>query len=295
MGYLIEGYKIMGKELAANAVKHRAGIGTAVSVGGTILSNILSTKAGAKSARMIDAKQMELGRTLTWQEKIKLCWTNHITSGLTAGLSCGGAVYSQNQNVKNFNKVAMAYSGIKKLYDSEKQATREVLGEKKAAEVQDKINQKYIAEHPEAKEKILENRINPDPSTMRKFWEPVSGETIFTTLDKLELALKTMNAEMAALKPRDPSNAILSGEYGVKLKRLFELLDADIPQSRLISDTMQHYGFNKGREENGSDDEYIEVSFYTPMFIDDTTMETCAAINWETRPSDMRYGDYMKA
>jgi len=74
MGYLVDGYKIMGKELADYAVKHRAGIGTAVSVGGTIVSNILSTKAGAKSARQIDAKQMELGRPLTRMEKLKLCW-----------------------------------------------------------------------------------------------------------------------------------------------------------------------------------------------------------------------------
>ena len=73
MGYLIEGYKIMGKELAANAVKHRAGIGTAVSVGGTIISNVLSTRAGAKSARQIDAKAMELGRPLTVKETGK-CW-----------------------------------------------------------------------------------------------------------------------------------------------------------------------------------------------------------------------------
>lgn len=294
MGYLIEGYKIMGKELVANAVKHRAGIGTAVSVGGTIVSNILSTKAGAKSARMIDQKEIELGRTLTTKEKIALCWKNHIGSGAVALTSCGGAVYSQNQNVKNFNKVAMAYSGIKKLYDSEKRATREVLGEKKNAELQDKLNQKYIEENPEVKKQIVENKVNPDPSTKQKFWEPVSGEVIFVTLDKLELAFKAMNAEMAALKPRKPNNAVYQGEYGVRLRRLFELLDADIPQSKMISDVMVHYGFNKGHEDNGSDDEEI-AAYYTPMILDEDTMETCVAINWETRPSDMRYGDYLKA
>lgn len=295
MGYLIEGYKIMGKELAQTIVKHRAGIGTAVSMGGTIVSNILSTRAGAKSARMIDAKQNEIGRPLTTQEKVKLCWTNHIGSTGAAVVSCLGAGYSHNEHVKDFNKVAMAYSGVKKLYDSTWKATREVLGEKKNAELQDKLNQKHLEEHPEEKKQILQNKMNPDPSVMHKFWEPVSGISFFTTVDRLEMAFKTMNAEMAALKPRGTGgNIIYRGEYGIKLSRLFDLLDEDIPRGLLMSDTMQHFGFNKGSEDNGNDDEKIGA-YYTPMILDEDTMETCAAINWETRPSDMRYGDYMKS
>jgi hypothetical protein len=82
-------------------------------------------------------------------EKLKLCWANHIGSGATAVVSCIGAGYSHNQHVKDFNKVATAYAGVKNLYDAGRQATREVLGEKKNAELQDKINQKYIEEHPE--------------------------------------------------------------------------------------------------------------------------------------------------
>ena len=108
MGYLIEGYKIMGKEIANYAVQHRSGIGTAVSIGGTIISNVISTRAGAKSARMIDAQEQALGRALTRKEKVKLVWTNHIGSVATAGISCIGAGYSHNQHVKDFNKVAMA-------------------------------------------------------------------------------------------------------------------------------------------------------------------------------------------
>lgn len=293
MGYLIEGYKIMGKELADTVVKHRAGIGTAVSVGGTIISNILSTRAGAKSARMIDAKSLELGRNLTLGEKVKLCWTNHIGSVTTAGLSCAGAGYSHNQHVKDFNKVAMAYSGIKKLYDEGRKATREVLGEKKNAELQDKLNQKYIEENPEVKQKIVE-KTNPDPHTMQKFWEPTSGETVTCTLDKLELALKAMNAEMAALKPRNTKNSCYRGIHGIKLARLFELLDYELPKGKELSETMLYFGFNKGKEENGSDDEVIDA-YYTPMILDEDTMETCVAINWDTKPSDMRMGDYVKS
>lgn len=289
MGYLIEGYKIMGKEMGSYMMTHKAGIGTAVSIGGTIVSNILSTKAGMKSARMIDAKEAELGRSLKMGEKLKLCWTNHIGSTFTAGVSCVGAGYSHNQHVKDFNKAAIAYANIKNLYDASKQATREVLGEKKNAELQDKINQKYLEEHPEVKQKIVRTGPNPDPSTMRKFWEPTSGEVIFTTTDKLEMAFTVMNSEMQAMKPRSYQR----GKYGIRLTRLFDLLDHELPVGKMTSEIMENYGWNKGQEDNGVEDEKIGA-YYTPMLLDPDTAETCAAINWDTKPSDMRMGDYLK-
>lgn len=294
MGYLIEGYKIMGREAKNYAIKHRAGIGTAVSVGGTIISNILSTKAGAKSARMIDEKTAELGRPLSTKEKIKLCWANHISSALTAGVSCVGAGYSHNQHVKDFNKVATAYAGVKKLYDSTQKAAREVLGEKKNAELQDKINQKYIEENPEVKKKIVEERANPKPGVYQKFWEPVTGEVIYTTRDKIELVLQIMRTEMAALKPREDKNSCYKNAYGIRLKRFFELGEWDISKAKLRSDTVEYFGFNKGKEADGSDDDVIGV-YYTPMILDDDTCETCVAINWDFHPSDMRLGDYVKS
>lgn len=294
MGYLIEGYKIMGKECADYAKKHRAGIGTVVSVGGTIISNILSTRAGAKSARMIDAKELEIGRPLTRTEKLKLCWANHITSVATAGVSCVGAGYSHNQHVKDFNKVATAYAGVKKLYDSAQKATREVLGEKKNAELQDKLNQKTLEEHPEVKQHILAEKVNPNPGVYQKFWEPISGEVIFDTVDKVDLVLKTMRTELAAMKPRKADKCAYNVPYGVYLKRFFELGEWELPKGKEMCETLRNFGFNKGKEENGSDDDTIGA-YYTPMILDDETMETCLAINWEQRPSDMRLGDYLKS
>lgn len=293
MGYLMEGYKIMGKELAATAKKHRAGIGTAVSVGGTILSNYLSTRAGAKSARMIDAKSVELGRNLTTKEKLALCWKNHVGSGLTTVVSCVGAGYSHNTHVKDFNKVAMAYSGVKKLYDSAKTATREVLGEKKAAELQDKVNQKYIEEHPEVKQRIIQAGPNPDPSTMQKYIDTASGYVFHSTRDRIMNAVKSMQAEMKALPNRNKNVAGRSGKYGITLGRFHEYANPDITQEQLHSKTMLDMGFNKGKERNGSDDDIIDV-YFTPMLINDDT-ESIIAINWEQDPSDMDYGDYVKS
>lgn len=290
MGYLINGYKIMGKEISDYVVKHRSGIGTAVSIGGTIVSNILSTRAGAKSAREIDAKQMELGRPLTTKEKVKLCWQNHIAPTATAGLSCVGAGYSHNQHVKDFNKVATAYAGVKKLYDASRKATREVLGEKKSIELQDKVNQKYIEEHPEVKENITKSRVNPDPATMQKYHEPVLGETFFCTKDRIEGALKAMRAEMNALAPRNKNVIGRSGIYGVRLRKFYEYAAIDIPEEKMNCSALRDIGFNKGSRE--SDDDTIAV-YYSPMMINNDT-ESCIVINWEQMPSDMTYGDYCK-
>ena len=294
MGYLIDGYKIMGQELKQGVIKHRAGIATGVSIVGTIVSNILSTKAGAKSARMIDAKAIELGRPLTLGEKVKLCWQNHIGAVAVAGTSVAGSGYSHSAHVQDFGKVATAYAGVKKLYDENKRDTREILGEKKNTELQDKLNQKHLEEHPEAKQKILEAGPNPDPGTMRKFWEPVSGEAFYCTADRLQMAFDQMNTEMKLIPPREQNGSGWRNEgKGVMLLRLFDILNIELPVSKRQSDTFRHMAFIRGKEKDGSDDDKISA-FYTPMMIDNETMETCAAINWNTEPSDIRYADYMK-
>ena len=294
MGYIIEGYKLMGKDAAGYIKSHKAGIGTAVSIGGTIVSNVLSTKAGAKSARMIDAKEKELGRSLKWYEKVKLCWKNHFGSVVTAGASCAGAGYSQTVNTKNLNSAAMAYSGLKKLYDSTQKATAEVLGEKKNIELQDKINQKYLEEHPEQKQKILETRENPNPGVKLKFWEKCTGITFFSTVDEIELAMKVMNTEMAAIEPRkEDSVSWINEEKCIPLLRFFDLLNVEVPLAIREADSIKNLAFLKGKEPDNSDSDKIDC-YYSPMLIDEKTAETCSAINWLTSPSDKRFSNFAK-
>ena len=294
MGYLIEGYKLMGKDAATYIKTHKAGVGTAVSIGGTIVSNILSTRAGAKSARMIDAKEKELGRPLKWYEKVKLCWTNHIGSGAVASVSCVGEGYSQSVNTKNLNSAAMAYSGLKKLYDSTRQATAEVIGEKKNIELQDKIDKKYLEEHPEEKQKIIDTRDNPQPGVKFKFWEKKTGIVLYATVDEIELALKVMRGEMAAMEPRkEDSVQWINDEKCIPMLRFFELLNVDVPLAVREADCIKNLVFLKGKEADGSDDDRIDC-WYSPMVLDDKTQETCSAINWVTDPSDKRAGNYIK-
>lgn len=292
MGYLIEGYKILGRETADWIVKNRAHIGTAVSISGTILSNVLSTKAGAKSARMIDAKAIELGRPLSMKEKAELCWKNHITSGATAALSCVGAAYSDNTHVKNFNKLATTYATSKRIYDATRRATREVLGEKKNLELQDKLNKKKIEENPEAFEKkVAEAGENPRPGVYQRYYESTTGEIIWTNRDKINLALEVMRAEMEGMAPRAMRCGYLNSVRGVKLRRFFELA-SDISKDKLKA-KVYDLGFNKGQDPNGSDDDQIDV-YFTPMLINDDS-EAIICINWSTEPSDMTYGDYFKS
>lgn len=293
MGYLINGYKILAQEISDRIVEHRAGIGTAVSVGGTILSNILSTKAGAKSARMIDAKANELGRDLTLKEKVKLVWTNHIGSAATAGISCIGAGYSHNQHVKDFNKVATAYAGVKRLYDTTKTATREVLGEKKNTELQDKINQKTINSDPEMKKKVAAMPPNPDPEHMQRFVETHTGEIIWSTKDKIVNAIKIMALELKAMHHRERSGWNYRGKYGIPVSRFFELAEHELPKEKKSAPAFND-GWNKGCEDDGSDDDKI-AAIFTPMLIGNDENFSAIAINWEQEPSDLSLGDYMKS
>ena len=293
MGCMIEGYKLLAQSISDWVVRNRSHIGTGVSIAGTIASNVLSTRAGAKSGRMIDAKSQEMGRPLDTKEKVQLCWKNHIAPAATAGASIAGAVYSDNQHVKDFNKAMVAYTGIKKLYDTTREATKEVLGEKKNAELQDKLNQKTLEKDDDFKRRIAAMPPNPDPEHMQRFYEPSSGELFWCTMDKVKNAIEIMRLEMKALHKRETSNMWnYHGRYGIKLVRFFDLIDHDISEERYNSDILQKFGFNKGSNENGTDDDDIAATF-TPMSVLDGTA-TAFCINWTTTPSDMTYGDYIK-
>ena len=289
---LINGYKIMGQETGAYIQKNRAQLASGASIIGTIVSNIMSTKAGAKSARTIDAKEAELGRPLSKVEKVKLVWTNHIAPSAVATGSCISAVYSNNEHVKNFNQLGTAYGVLKRAYDSTQKATREVLGEKKAAKLQDEINEKYIEQHPEVKKKIISCNENPDPHTMQKYFDKATGITFHSTKDRIESALKSMQNEMRALPPRNKNVPGRSGIYGIPLKRFHELANPNITLEQLESDMMCRNGFNKGKERNGTDDDIIAVT-YIPKLINGDT-EAVIMLEWEQEPSDMAYGDFVK-
>lgn len=293
MGYIIEGYKLLAQSIGEWISRNRSHIGTGVSIVGTIASNVLSTRAGAKSGRMIDAKSQELGRPLETKEKVELCWKNHVPSVATAVASCAGAAYSDSEHVKDFNKAMVAYTGIKKLYDTTREATREVLGEKKNTELQDKLNQKMLEKDPEFKKRLAAMPPNPDPEHMQRFYEPSSGELFWCTMDKVKNAIEIMRLEMKALHKRETENQWnYRGRYGIKLVRFFDLIDHDISEERYNSEILQKFGFNKGSLENGTDDDDIGATF-TPMSVLDGTA-TAFCINWTTSPSDMSFGDYIK-
>ena len=101
-----------------------------------------------------------------------------------------------------------------------------------------------------------------------------------------------MKTELDAMTPRKDICGY-GTPHGIPLKRFFELGDWELPKGKEQCETLLYFGFNKGREPNGSDDDTIGA-YFTPMILDDDTMETGLAINWEQRPSDMRLGDYLK-
>ena len=60
-------------------------IGGMVGNGATLIT---SAMAGAKSQRMIFEEEVRLGRSLTREEKFKLCWKNYIIPTVCCGLGC---------------------------------------------------------------------------------------------------------------------------------------------------------------------------------------------------------------
>ena len=295
MGYIIEGYKLMAQQAGDWIVKNRANILTGVNVVGTIGTAVISHKDTIKSIRKLDEKGIKY-EDLSIQDKVKNCWKDYIPTALCAVGTSAAGIGSNRVSAKNLAEMTALYTGTRKLYDNYKQASKEVLGEKKEKEVQQKVAEENI-------QKLTKSDILGAPhfeqgeEEGKLFVLDWLKLPFFSTHQRVELAIKQAQCDMKALPPRSRyENAIMSSDWdgkevGVSLSQIVKYIGFDDKIANAPS--LRHQGFNKGFEIDGSDDDPIEI-----YMVPDTAPDgehTCWAIHFDTEPSDMRLGWRIKA
>ncbi len=144
--YVIEGTKAIGREIWKFGQDNKAHILTGLGVAGTITTGILSARSGARAARRIDQKERELNRRLTAKEKFCLCGKDFIAPAVAGTLAVVGTVGSDVINTKIIGERTALLIASEKAYDQLSRKTREVLGEKKARQVQDEVTKEKVIE-----------------------------------------------------------------------------------------------------------------------------------------------------
>lgn len=232
---------------------------------GIVVSNIMSAKAGAKSARMIDDEERKLGRALTRKEKFKLCWKNYILSTGTQVLSVTGIVGNGYLNMKSNAALLSAYSISQSQLQKLQDKTKEIVGNQKATKIKDEVGKELISENKDllpANTNVVNSKDNVT------FIEPLSKRKFMSNWTTVDRAVNDLNALL--LEKRGTS---LSGSCYVTVNDWYRMLHLEEVDSS-IGETMGWYA-------TPNETWLIDISHSAD---NDENEQPCAAIYYNHRP-----------
>lgn len=287
MGELKDGYLIMGNWLNDWYDKNKAHFWTGVSMVGTVATAV----ASAEDTKRIFRKSLkEHGcdpKDLPVKDRLRLYATNYAMTAGCIGISIFGAGKSDKENGKIIAERTGLYLATRKGYDMLKKNIKEVVGEKKAQQVQDKQAKEQVKE-----QHITQRMVDESPMIGRGdqvFLEAYSGILFRSNIDYLRLCEAKLQAMMNELAPRDRENDYYDKKVGIPYCEWLSFIG--VPKNEWCTPERKDHGWNKGFDKDGLDDDTI--AFFT------TTTEyeegkSCIVINWEQDPTDMKLGRLLK-
>ena len=291
--YFIDGLKEVGRQVGGFCADNKAHICTALSVTGTIATGVFSARSGLRSARKIDQKEAELGRKLTSGEKFRLCGKDFIVPAICCVTASAGAIGSDILNTQTIARTNAALIMSEKAYEKLSEKTKEVLGEKKARQVQDEITKEKVEEMRQAgmlSTSSFKDAPKCGNGDLFAFVDEYSGLPFWSNLDYISLCVKDLESMMRDLKPRGDELDYYDKIVGVPYSEWLRMIGYgknvwNCPEKK-------HHGWNKGFADDGSDDDPIGYSTvakeWEPGF-------AVSELRWEKDPTDMRLGRLMKS
>ena len=273
--------------------ENKAHIFTGLSIAGTIATGAISAKDGARAARRIDQKSIELGRELTNGEKFKLCWKDFLDAGLICAGACAATVASDAINTRTIADRTTLLIASEKAYEQLSKKTKEVIGEKKYKEVKDEMVKEKI-QNQKPPHVITQTDFDHAPRVGDGALYPMILEycwlPFWSNLDYLNLWVMKMNGIMSDLEPRDNTRNYLGQKIGVPFSEFVSAIGYD--HKIACTPERRNHGWNKGYAKDGSDDDIIAIEHhsveYSPGFA--VTM-----ISFEQDPRDMTCGGIFKS
>jgi Family of unknown function (DUF6353) len=182
---------------------------TALGVGGVIATSYLTTKATAKSIRVIDDMEENDGYAPSNKDRIKervrLVWKNYIPPVISGAVTIGCIVGSNRVNGNRTAAAVAAYSLTERAFSEYKDKVAEEFGENKEQKIRDDI----------ARDKVLNN---PSREVMIT---TVSGHVLCCEL----YTGRYLRSDMESLrKAQNDLNAILISQIRASLDDFYDLI-----------------------------------------------------------------------
>lgn len=121
-------------------VKNLPTILTCFAVGGVITTSVLVDKAAKQSAKDIAEEEETQERELETKEKVVLCWKHYAPAVGMGAITIGCVIGANHINIQRNLMLAGLYATSEVSLKDYKKKVEEMLGEKKANDVQDAVN-----------------------------------------------------------------------------------------------------------------------------------------------------------
>ena len=252
-------FKTSMKKVSKSIDKHSPEILIGLGIAGLVSTTVMAVKATPKALLLIEEKKQEKRKNgekpeLTPSETVKTTWKCYIPTVVSAGVSVACIVGSRSINAKRNAALATAYRISEATLSEYKDKMVEVVGEKKAQAIKDKVAQSVIDKHPVKDSEVL---VYDDENDVL-FYDPASGRYFRSTVNKVQKAVNNINERM------------ISGDDYCSLNEFYEELHLD---PTLVGDEI---GFNVGLYGQ------LDISFSTAMA--KNKEEPCIVMDYHIEP-----------
>ncbi len=171
-------------------IKYEPEILMGVGIGGLVFSGILGIQVTFKAAKIMEELKKELKKDkLTFKETFNALWSLYLPVVIGAGLSIPSIILGNRVSAKRNAVIAAAYAISETAFQDYKQQTKNVVGEKKEQEIQEKVCAKKINDTYGKSEIILTG----DGECL--FFEKLSGRYFKSSWNKIAKAANELNAD----------------------------------------------------------------------------------------------------
>lgn len=171
--------------------KHEPEILIGMGVSGLIFSTVWAVRATFKASESIrkykESKQID---KITGKEAFKLTWRYYLPVAISTTMSIPCIIAGNRVSSKRYAALAAAYTISEAALQEYQDVTREVIGEKKAKQIQENIDAKKIEETYKGGNQII---LTGNGESL--FFEPLSGRYFKSNWNDIAKAANELNAE----------------------------------------------------------------------------------------------------
>lgn len=175
--------------------EHSPEILTGLGIAGMITTTVLAVKATPKALELIEDRKDELDiyptEDLPPVEVVKATWKCYIPAAITGVTSVACLISASSVNAKRNAALATAYNLAATSLTEFKEATREVVGEKKEQLIRNKVAEEHINKEPANQSAII---VSGNGNT--RCFDSITKQRFTSDIEKIRKAVNDLNRRM---------------------------------------------------------------------------------------------------